>query len=590
MRWLTATVFSAVTFLFFLMFCRYQIIYHEQQQLFQYHFAYFIRTIEFPGGLALYINCFLLQFFYYPWIGALIFTLIVLSVYAAVRNIFITFGISDRNGFLSLFPAVAFCIILYDYQSDPSYLLTFTGSLLFFTFGIRITRRMFRFFAGCIGLILLYFFSPASMLLAASLMIIHELFIIGGRSKYIISAVYLSITGIFPYLAWSAVYTAPLSEAYFSGFPFRETGLAGLLLCFAWLFVPAALLMTGIFPSMKAKKTKNRWVHILTLSVLFAFAGSGLYHVSDKRVILLLRMNEALSREEWGEVLHLSQKYPTSNRLVSYFTNIALHKTGQMLESFFNYRQTGYSGLFIDWRRDYLTAMVGSEIFYQIGYINEAAHWAFEALTASNSGENPRLLKRLIQTAIINEDYAVAAKYLHILRSTLFYRKWANKHLSPLSDVEQIADLPWVSEKRSRWIKNDFLSGREAPANLPLFFKEHPESKMAFEYLMMFYLLTKNMNEFMNHIGRVFNYDYTSMPTIFEEAILVHLNMTDADRETYMKYPIKKESYERFYDYSEMYQNYSSNPQLQKRELLKKFGNTYWYYYHFYQPPEKLPE
>jgi len=100
--------------------------------------------------------------------------------------------------------------------------------------------------------------------------------------------------------------------------------------------------------------------------------------------------------------------------------------------------------------------------------------------------------------------------------------------------------------------------------------------------MMMYFLLSKDLNGFMNHIGRIANFDYTSMPTIFEEAILVYLNMREADRETYMEYPIKNETFQRFYDYVQKYQAYMKDPQQQRRELLKYYGKTYWFYFHFY--------
>lgn len=587
--WIAASVFFVAVFVFFLFYCRYQLIYHEQQQLFQYHSFYFHRLVASPGGLGLYANNFLLQFFYYPWLGALIFTLLLFAVYVTVGSIFKYFAISGRFALLPLFPAAAYCTMMYDYEFEPVWLLSFVVALLAFAGYLRISLPKFRYLAGIVALFVLHFFTPAAMLLGGILFIVHELFFAKDKSKYLVSGIYLFIIGILPWFACKLIYTVLLSEAYFTSFPYMGKKIIWLFIGFAWLFVPAILLFTRFFAGMKITGTdkgiKGWWLPALSILVLFAFAGSGLYYMADKRIAIMLQMDYEVSRENWPEVLRLSRQYPTSNRLVTYYTNIALYKTGQILDHFFDYPQTGPNGLFLDWHRDYLTATAGSEVFNQLGFTNEANHWTFEALTAR--GENPRLLKRLVQTAIINEDYAIAAKYLRILKSSLFYRDWANEHLALLNDKEQIGNLPWISEKRSQWVKNDFLSGRTAPANLPLFFEEHPENKMAYEYMMMYYLLSKNVGEFMQYIGWLPKYGYTSLPAIFEEAILVHLNMQDAARETYLKYPIKRETYERFNDYSQVFQSYSKDPQLQKRELSKKFGNTYWFYFHFYMPATK---
>lgn len=592
--WIAASIIFAATFVFFLFYCRYQLVYHGQQQLFQYHSFYFHRLITSPGGFGLYASNFLLHFFYYPWLGALIFAVLLLATYAVINAIFRHYDISGRFALFPLFPAAAYGIMMYDYEFEPVWLLSLVGALFVFAGYIRIPSAMFRYLTGIIALIVLYFFAPAAMLLSGVLFIADELLFTKNRIKYSISGIYLFIVGILPWFSCKILYTTPWSEAYFAGFPYMEKRIIRLFTGFSWLFVPVMLLCIRFFAGMQthhaAKGMKGwRWP-ALSLTVLSAFLGCGLYRVVDKRITLMLQMDYEISCENWSEVLRLSRQYSTSNRLVTYYTNIALHKTGQMLDHFFDYRQTGPNGLFLDWNRDYLTAAAGSEVFYHLGFTNEANHWAFEALTASKNGENPRLLKRLVQTAIINEDYAFAEKYLRILKSSLFYRGWAKEHLSLLKDQEHIKNLSWVSEKRSQWVKNDFLSGRKAPANLPLFFDEHPENKMAFEYMMMYYLLTKNISEFMDHIGRTADYDYKSLPAVFEEAVLVYLNMHEADRETYQKYPIKRETYLRFNDYSEVFQAYSKYPQQQKRALLKKFGNTYWYYFHFWMPQANINE
>ncbi len=591
-REVAASIFFAAFFFFFFFYCRYQIIFHEQQQLFQYNAAYFYRLLAHPGGMALYVTNFLVQFFYYPWLGALILTLLTFVTYIAVKSLFRQLGVSDRFIILSLFPAAAYWIVMYDYEFELTMLLSLVVPLSAFAAYIRIPQARIRYIAGAVMLLLLYFFAPASMLLSGILLFLYELLFAKNR---IMPVAYLLLTIILPWLAWKMLYATPLPDAYFAGFPYTGIRLTLLLMGSAWLFTPVSLLFIRFLPCTRSaivadKGIKSWWLPALSATILSTLVGAGLYRVTDGRVNMMLRMDYEVQCENWAEVRRLSHYYPTGNRLVTYYTNIALYKTGQMTDHFFDYPQTGPNGLFLDWRRNYLTAVAGSEVFYQLGFINEANHWTFEALTSSANGGNSRLLKRLVQTALINEDYDVAAKYLHILKSSLFYRRWANEYLSLLDNKDQIQNLPWVNEKRSQWVKNDFLSGRTAPANLPLFFEEHPENKMAFEYMIMYHLLTKNIEEFMQYVGWLPRYNYTSLPAIFEEAILVHLNMQEADRETYLKYPIRKETYQRFNEYTQAFTANSSNPQLQKRELSKKFGNTYWYYFHFFMPPAKHNE
>ena len=570
-------VFCFAAYLYFLILCRYQIIYLEQQQLFQYHSDYFNRLMIFPAGMAMYFNNFLFQFFYYPWLGALILASFLLAIYWVISSIIRHFRVSPCFDFFPLFPVAACCLLMAYYKFNLLWILSFLFSLFIFAGYIRISSPLFRYCVGVVGLILSYFFSPSAMFLAAILFITNELlFSHKKKEKYLSSIVYLFITGILPWLAWKTIYTVPLSEAFLNGFPYDETLWPLSLVSLSWLMIPIVLLMIRFHPIV----TLKRWM--MALAVV-TFVCGGLYYSSDKRHDMLFRMNYELTEENWTEILRLSREFPVNNHLTTCYTNIALYKTGQMLSHFFDYIQTGPEGLFLVWRHDFPSAFTASEIFYQMGFTNEANHWAFEALTISKSGENPFLLKRLIQNAIINEDYQVARKYLHMFQSTLFYRNWANDLLSILNDSEQTGNLPWVKEKRSQWVKNDFFSGQIAPANLPMFLDEHPENKMAFEYMMMHHLLTKNLNAFMSLIPRISNYDYSVMPTIFEEAILLYIQLQN-DEETYRKYPLKNDTYQRFNNYVQVSDTYSKAPQLQKQNLEKYFRNTYWFYFQFFMP------
>ena len=56
---------------------------HEQHHLFLFSKSYFFNTVH-SGGLLDYITNFIIQFFYYPWLGGLLFALLFASVYGLV--------------------------------------------------------------------------------------------------------------------------------------------------------------------------------------------------------------------------------------------------------------------------------------------------------------------------------------------------------------------------------------------------------------------------------------------------------------------------------------------------------------------------
>jgi len=72
-----------VTLLFWAVAYPHALSYHEQYQLFEWTSDYFAERVSLPGGLADWMSEFLVQFFYYPWLGASLLALLFVSLQRA---------------------------------------------------------------------------------------------------------------------------------------------------------------------------------------------------------------------------------------------------------------------------------------------------------------------------------------------------------------------------------------------------------------------------------------------------------------------------------------------------------------------------
>src|ERR1035437_11178437 len=80
-------------------------------QLFLTDFGYLTRHLTIQGGFAIYLGEFLTQFFLYPWIGALIVSGIIFSIYFAIKCLLKKlFG--ARLNVLAFLPAVGYSFLL----------------------------------------------------------------------------------------------------------------------------------------------------------------------------------------------------------------------------------------------------------------------------------------------------------------------------------------------------------------------------------------------------------------------------------------------------------------------------------------------
>ncbi len=183
--------------------------------------------------------------------------------------------------------------------------------------------------------------------------------------------------------------------------------------------------------------------------------------------------------------------------------NLSLAMNGQLCDRLFEFYQNGSEGLLPSFERDMVTPLPTSEAFFLLGMTNDAERFAFEAQEAiPNYRKSGRVTKRLAECNIINGHYQVAEKYLRQLTHTLFYSKWAKEQLELIQHPEAVAADPNYSYLRKIHIHHtDFLfSDKEMDQMLGVLFTDskHYTNRMAYEYLMAYELLNKDVDHFMH--------------------------------------------------------------------------------------------
>ena len=103
-------------------------------------------------------------------------------------------------------------------------------------------------------------------------------------------------------------------------------------------------------------------------------------------------MDYNVQQAKWDRVIELSLKAPVTNRLILYYTNLALFKTGHLGDRIFYFNQIGLAGLWLDRDKDDISLFIGGEIFYDLGNFNEATRWAYDAMV-SNGQTPPEVVK-----------------------------------------------------------------------------------------------------------------------------------------------------------------------------------------------------
>jgi hypothetical protein len=579
-----AGLFFILVFVYFILYNQYHFYYLEQIQLFRFKWDYFAGFFTNPGGFSEYCGAYLTQFFLIPVIGPVIVTLTAIAIYIVVIKIFKIFNVS---GIIWSFIPVLMLVALHsDYLYKLGYSVGLLISLAFTAICLLIQKSKIRYLAGFMGFLILYPLTGLFSFLSLLLLLLNELFYGRKKYKYVVVLGYLLPMIFLPYLFWRYIYILPLSEAWLT--PFSSSGNIHSRITLALLlgYFPIIIVITRLIslhqkqqPITLSWEMKNLTAGIIVIAIL---AGLIKVYSSDPKTELILKIDYYLQKQDWAKAVEQCSRYQEPNMMITYFTNLSLLKSGRLGDEMFHYTQAGEEGLSLPWTNNNLIPFFGCDIYYHLGYFNEAYRWAFEAMEMN--GMCPRLLKRLIMTSLINGDIKLAEKYLKQLQQSLFYKKWAEHYLGMSSNPELLKLDKEISDKRELIIKNDFFAGMDnSQLGLEKLLENHPHNKMAFEYYMAMLLLNKDMDTFSKEISRLKEFGYKEIPIHFEEAILWYIGYSKQNIIP-KGFNVRKSTLERFKNYIYSYSRKNVSPNVLANSMGKEFGTTFWYYFHFINP------
>jgi len=576
-------IFCWLTFIsiwiFWSFFYKYNLYFQEQLQLFLLTGDYFLKSISTPGGFSGYIGEFLTQFYLVPFAGASIITLLLLALYQLTRELLL--GISNHSAIplLSLLPPVWYCFILTDEFYLLSGLIGVNLAMAFSLIYISMNKRIIRLWSGLLLIPLVYFLTGGSYLLFFLVVLLYERLSHRQKPMPVIGMfLFLLVAVAVPLLVKKYYFATPHLQAFTSNHYYKISTNIPFPVVLIWLGIP--LLMTAVRLQTVHIPGRLSWKGLIfqvTLVLITAFSGFRLFsNMSSEHV---KAFDYYVRQGKWDQVISLANKNMPRNTFAVNYLNLALAKTGQLGDRMFQYPQAGRDGLFLPYKREHLSSMLGNEVFYQIGLVNVSQQYIFESMEATpDLRKTVRAVSRLAETNLINGQYEVAAKYIHKLKQTLFYRKWAMETETFLYDEEKINNHPdWGEKRRIRPVQDYFFSIDHMDQILLSALHDHPDNRMAFEYLMAGYLVTKDLKGFMSHLNLSRQMDYLVLPQSYQEALLYVLGLQSVNPGRDQTLPVSDNTLLRLKEYAAIYTTKANAKDI----LVKDFGDTYWFYFHF---------
>lgn len=561
---LSATAVLAA-FAFFNFIYPYHIHYQEQMQMFRFGGDYFRESVAVPGGLGDWLGGFLVQFFYYAPLGALILALLLGLIQM------LTWKNMEEGSFaaypLSFLPSVAMFLFLCDENALVTSPIAIIASLTLTFALMKVKRTGLRSIITIFLMPVMYFLLGSVSIVVPAVVAVRALLRKEDRKTLLAFASAASVMAVVIPLTAREYCPYPLNRLVFGIHYHRYHNAIPLLVWISVLLVPSAMHIAAAF-------RKDRM--IFASLALFIISAAGLAPIfTDMDKERLFGYDFMTRMGQWNKILSTSSRHTPDSPIAVECTNLALAKTEHLSSDMFTFFQNGPAGLLPEFTRDHFSPIPTGTVYYHLGMINTAQTFFFEAQEGiPDFQKSARLTQALVKTNIINGDYEVARKYVRALKQTLFYRKWAVETEKLLDEPALINKVPEYAYLRSVRIKeHDFMfSQEEMDSMLGLLYVENSSNTMAMDYLLAWCLLRKDLDRFFE-CHKLLKEGYDARH--YQEAVVLYWALTHDGPEGMPSFVTRNtaSSFARFIS--------SVQSGRDEESMMKEFGNTYWFYYYY---------
>ena len=563
------------------------------------------KFLTYPGGAADYIAAFLSQFLYYSWAGAIVVTVQGWVIFKSIDYFIKKTGARGLSFVSYVGPVVV--ITIYGQYMYPFAAITGLSVALAFAclylgggFGEEENRLPEPVLFLALSL-LVYTVAGVAYVLFAAVCAIYEVFFRKRRGLGVLCLVFCAII---PYAVGVLIFNASINNAFgdlpgvwrdiFSpGSPKAVIVMIGILYVLVpavginvglWrIFFGSAAVTTGEVRKKSGKKQGGRmfsWYRdsaivkwMVESTVLFVVGGWAVLFWHNGVVKKFFEVDYYVCQRRWEEALVCAPR-SSQGHFAIHSIDRALYHVGRLGYDILRYPQ--HPGiLLLSIKGDASISWKRFDTYMDLGLINRAEHDLVESLT--EFGERPILLKRLALVNMVKGRVAVARTFLVALSKTLFHSGWANSYLEQLEEDPNLSGDERVQELRGLMLKRDyhftFLDEDEILQDL---LENNRRNRMAFEYLMVRYLLTGGLEGFGENLKRLGDFNYPRIPRLYEEAILYMAERGEAVELNGQE--VSEETRRRFSEFQSIYQHYGRNKAMALNELWGNYSDSYFFY------------
>jgi hypothetical protein len=575
--------------------------------------AFFQTFLSYPGGPVEYISAFLSQLFHFSWAGALVVTVQawLLSTCIACLLKVINFPRVRLVCFtLPILLLIAYTQYTYFFPTT----LALSVALIFTCLYLKVTSQRIAVIRNVGTFLLLslilYYIAGGAFLVFAIICAIYELLF---RFRWKTGLLYLLCAAGIPYVMGLLIFRVSIINAFCNSMPFSwkilyyETRRRGVTIIYVLFSLPPLIILVpGLWQILEKRlhSTKNRadnkpakkqqekspgsiskvfsryrhspklnWA--IELLLLLSITSGAVYFSRNDNLRTQFKVDYFAYHKMWPELLAAARNNP-DNPFVVHSVNKALYHTGRLGDEMFFWPQNP-DDLFLTSEKYKWHYWQNFDTYLDIGFINMAENGLTECL--EGLGDLPMILQRLALVNMVKANTDTARIYLNKLNKTLFHADWAEHYLELLQTDPNLSSDTYIQQLRTLALKKDYSTLTiPTQALLTFLLEENSQNKMAFEYLMAWYMLNKHLKNVVDNIERLKDLGYQRIPTHYEEATLVYVAST-GNRIRISGYKASDTLRQRIDDFGQILRKYGANKQAAFTELVSKYRDTYFFYF-----------
>ncbi|MDP1854389.1 MAG: DUF6057 family protein [Candidatus Omnitrophota bacterium] len=611
--------------------------YYKNPELFLLDTDFFKNFLLYPGGVCDYFSRLLLEFYYFGWLGAFIITLCLFFVCLGFKRFLKNFSEIILPDTLFCLPAILILAIYNRYS--PISLIGLLFAFIFIHVYIFRTNASFlqKIILFTILSVIMFYLAVYSYWYFAFMCVIWE--IVKNR-RYFLGWLYLFMEIAVLSIYAKYVLYAHGKESIYYLFPFfypvglniKLTALIVLVSLFAvmilitkskkYIFIFPVFLI-AIFQIWAEPLSNKIFYAYLFFAPLFVGVFNQLYkrwlsvmRPEGKRLLFLggfiifavfialsfnkeenalLKIKYFSENKDWDGVLKEAKgvlpEFYQRNKPLYQTVFRALSYSGRLPYEQFNY--PAYLLLNMPYPRPgsaifkFVSPSEAADTCFNLGLVNHAelmSCWALEL-----EGDLVSANKQLTMIYILKGNKKAARVVLSRIKKSLIYRKWAQSYLALLDDDDLLLADSDIKLAKSRMIKSDDVKDDgllidiaykyDYEAVFKRLLSENPNNKMAFEYLMSYYLLMGETEKIVENLNRLNDFGYSGIPRNYQEAILMNMlktgNTIIETKESVISEPLLQK-----YNYFDQVYRKSNFDKLSTYNALKGKDRDYYYLYY----------